>query len=108
MELCINEIDEYESDDNIVLGDKIKIPHLECELFLCYLNKKYNSGDGCSIVYHNYLKKKIKEVREKYFSKLSNEEIDILNMLQKYPLTLINKSIKNNIDEFKELILPQK
>ena len=93
------ECDEEEDVSTMTEKDRKKI---ECELMLSYMDKTYNSDD--SIPYWKELKKRIPKFKKEVYSKLTAEEKCMLKMLDLYTMKLINQSIKDCIDDMKDIL----
>lgn len=70
----------------------------DCEMLLTFLDKQYG-GLMKSEDYYKYLKKKITEFKKQLYCNLTAEDKQIINLLDKFTIKLINDSIKINIEE---------
>lgn len=73
----------------------------ECDFLILYMNKWYNNDD--SIPYLKQLKKRITEFKKEVYSKLTAEDKCFIKLLDKYTQKIIHQSIKDTIDEFKDI-----
>lgn len=71
-----------------------------CEMLLTFMDK-HHGGLMPSEDYYKYLKKKITDFKKNIYIKLTAEDKQIINLLDKYSMKLINESIKINIEEMK-------
>mgnify|MGYP000442237613 CR=1 FL=1 len=76
---------------------------IECEMVLCYMDKHFDTESN-SIKYYKKLKKKITTFKKEVYIKLDEEDKQIILLLDKYTQKLINQSIKNNIEQMKEIL----
>lgn len=82
----------------IILNEKLNDKAFDCEMLLTFMDKQY----GClmpSADYYKYLKKRITEFKKNIYCNLTAEDKQIINLLDKFTIKLINDSIKINIEE---------
>jgi len=75
----------------------------DCELQLAYMDKVFSNQEPTE-KYLKGLKKRITEFRKITYKNLTAEDKQTIQLLDRYPLTIINKSIKKNIDDMNEIL----
>lgn len=87
-------------DKPIILNEKLDNKAFDCEMLLTFMDKSYG-GLMPSADYYKYLKKRITEFKKQIYIKLTAEDKQIINLLDKYSMKLINNAIKINIEEMR-------
>lgn len=75
----------------------------DCEVALMYMDKNLTSLP--SIEYYKQLKPKIAEFKKTTYKSISAEDKVIIKLLDDFSLTIINKSITQNVNDMKEILL---
>lgn len=87
-------------DKPIILNEKLDNKAFDCEMQLTFMDKQHG-GLMPSADYYKYLKKRITEFKKQIYCNLTAEDKQIINLLDKYSMKLINESIKINIEEMR-------
>ena len=74
----------------------------DCDFLLLFMNKSFNPSDE-SIPYLKGLKKRIPKFKKEVYSQLTAEDKCLIKMLDTYTQKLMNESIKDTIDGFKDI-----
>lgn len=80
-----------------------RFPQECCELRLCHLEKFFNKEED-SIVYYKPLLKRLKQFKKDVYDNLTAEEKQFIILLDMYPMTIIQKAIKENINEMNDIL----
>lgn len=73
-----------------------------CEFLLSFMNSNHSNGAETAD-YYKYLKKRIPIFKKEVYKHLTPEDRDIIRLLDKYTMKLINESIKKNVADMKEI-----